>query len=179
MAHLRKKKWYRVFSFVFSVLIIIGVLRLLNWVPLAIQREDLRKYTTIEEVQTRLKLRTVLIPAYFPEDISWPPARIFAQKKPFVQVIMHFMQTGTRNPVLSIYQTDIHADFKIPFDNDILYKKKESSVFIKDREGTLETAVCRGNELCNKLSWDNEPFSITLFSQLDPHELLKIAESMI
>ncbi len=179
MAQLKKRTWYRIFSFIFSVLIILGVLKLLNWVPLAIQKEDLRKYRTIEEVQARLQLREIFIPTYFPEEISWPPAQIFGQKKPFVLVIMHFMQTGTRNPVLSIYQTDVRADFEPPFDTDILYKKKQSSVFIKDRQGILETAVCRRREICNKLSWSNKQFSIILLSHLPANELLKIAESML
>lgn len=179
MALLTKRTFYRTLSFAFSVLIIVGALKLLNWIPLAVQTEELRKYRTIEEVKSNLKLREVFIPAYFPEQISWPPAQIFAQKKPFVLVIMHFMQTGTRDAVLSIYQTDVRADFDSPFDADILYKKKESTVFIKDRKGTLETAVCRGKEMCNRLSWSNEQFRITLQSDLQPELLLRIAESML
>lgn len=179
MALITKRTSYRTLSFAISVLIIIGALKLLNWIPLAVQTEELRKFSTIEEVKSSLKLPNIYIPAYFPEQISWPPAAIFAQKKPFVLVIMHFMHTGTKDAVLSIYQADAKAKFNPPYDSRMLYRKKESTVFIKNRKGTLVTAVCRGNEDCNRLSWRHEQFRITLHSDFQPEHLLKIAESMI
>lgn len=173
----RKTKFYMYFSFGITVLIAVLVLKLFNWIPQSFLKEDIRKYKTIEEAVKQLKLSKVYVPTYFPEHIKWPPAEIFAQKKPFVLVMMHFAHTDTRSFALSVYQADSKAGYEPQM--DILYLKQEHPLFIKGKEANLRLAVCRGNEKCNSLSWTDQNFRITLVSDDTPEQMQRMAESMI
>lgn len=177
MAKGRKTKLFMYFSFGITVLIAVLVLKLLNWIPQSFLKEDIRKYTTIEEVRKQLKLSKVYVPTYFPEHIQWPPTEIFAQKKPFVLVMMHFAHTDSRDFALSVYQADAKAGYEPQM--DILYQKQEHTVLIKGKEATLRLSVCRGHEKCNSLSWKDEGFRITLISDDPPEQMQRMAESMI
>src|SRR5574340_261823 len=84
------KQLHRGFSFFVTVAVVILLLKLFNWLPSVVQDEGLKKYSSVEEVRTALNIPRVYIPAYFPEYIKWPPAEIFAQKRPFPLVIVHF-----------------------------------------------------------------------------------------
>ncbi len=167
------------FSFAVTILVTLLILKLINWIPLSFQKEDIRKYKTIEEVKAKLKISKVYVPSYFPEHINWPPAEIFAQKRPFIMVKMHFTHIDRMSFALSIYQVDSIADFKPKNKTDILYIKKESTVTIKGRKGKLVMAVCRGKQVCNKLSWEEGEFILTLISDDNPELLMKMAESML
>lgn len=174
-----KTKFRMFFTFAMTILATVLVLKLLNWIPLSFQKEDIRKYKTVEDVKTTLKIPKIYVPAYFPEHIKWPPAEIFAQKRPSVMVIMHFTHSDTQSFALSIYQVDSKARFEPPYRTDILYIKKESTVSVKGREGKLTLAVCRGNERCNRLSWNEGGYSLTLIADDSPENILKMAESML
>ncbi|MEC4676395.1 MAG: hypothetical protein VST72_05670 [Nitrospirota bacterium] len=174
-----KTKFRMFFTFAMTILATVLVLKLLNWIPLSFQKEDMRKYKTVEDVKTTLKIPKIYVPAYFPEHIKWPPAEIFAQKRPSVMIIMHFIHTDTKSFALSIYQADAKAHFEPPYRTDILYIRKESTVSVKGREGKLTLAVCRGNERCNRLSWDEGGYSLTLIADDSPENILKMAESML
>ncbi|MEW6109028.1 MAG: hypothetical protein AB1632_07690 [Nitrospirota bacterium] len=165
-----------ILSFSITILITVLVLKLLNWIPMSFQKEDIRKYKTIEDVKAKLKISRVYVPAYFPEYIKWPPAEIFAQKRPFVLIMTHFAHADSMKFALSIYQADSRADFEPR--KDILYLKNESTVFIKGREGKLVTAVCRGQVRCNSLSWEEGKFRLTLISDDVPEQMIRMAESM-
>ncbi len=164
-------------SFGVTILTIVLVLKLLNWIPSSFQKEDIRKYKTVEDVKANLKGARVYVPAYFPEKIKWPPAEIFAQKKPFLLIMMHFAHIDSMDIALSVYQADSKANFEPR--RDILYVKKESSLSIKGREGRLVMAVCRGNERCNSLSLEEGRFRLTLVADDTPEQLIKMAESML
>lgn len=174
-----KMNFMRFFSFAVTIVLIVLVLKLLNWVPLSFQREDIRKYRTIEDVEAELEISRVYVPTYFPEQIKWPPFEIFAQKRPFTMVMMHFTHVNMVSLALSIYQVDSKADYVPPYKTEILYSKKESTVSVKGRKGKLVLAVCRGNLVCNRLSWEEGGFVLTVISDDKPEQILKMAESMM
>lgn len=173
----RTKTFFMYFSFGITVLIVVLTLKLFNWIPHSFLKEDIRKYKTIEEATKQLKLSRVYVPAYFPDHIQWPPREIFAQKKPFVLVMVHFAHTDTRSFALSVYQADAKAGYEPQM--DILYMKQEHPVLIKGKEALLRLAVCRGNIKCNSLSWTDQEFRITLVSDDPPEQMQRMAESMI
>jgi len=173
----KKTKLGMYFSFGITILIIVLVLKLLNWIPSSFQKEDIRKYKTVEDVKAKLKISRVYVPAYFPEKIKWPPAEIFAQKKPFLLIMMHFAHMDSKSIALSVYQVDSKANFE-PH-RDVLYVKRESSLSVKGREGRLRMAVCRGNERCNSISLEEGKFRLTLIADDTPEQLVKMAESML
>jgi hypothetical protein len=173
-----RKKIFSFVSFAFTVIILVLVLKLVNWLPLSFEKGEMRKYKTVDDIRTELRLSQIYTPTYFPENIKWPPSEIFAQRRPFVMIMMHFTHSDTRNLALSIYQVDADAHFDPSKDREILYVKKEIPVLIKNTEGSLVMAVCRPKDICNRLSWEAGPYRVTLISDYKPERLIKIAESM-
>lgn len=174
----KAKQLHRFFSFILTVAVVILLLKLLNWLPSVIQDEGIKKYGSVEEVVTALKIPRVYIPAYFPEYINWPPAEIFAQKRPFKLVIMHFTHRDSRSFALSLFQVDSRAIYEPEYKSDVLSVRKEIKVSIKGRPGDLVMAVCSGRQRCNRITWEEGIYRITLIADDTPEQLLKMAESM-
>jgi hypothetical protein len=172
------KQLHRGFSFLVTVAVVILLLKLLNWLPSVLQDEGIKKYSSVEEVRTALKIPRVYIPAYFPEYIKWPPAEIFAQRRPFPLVMMHFTHRDSRSFALSLFQVDSRAGFEPAYKSDVLYVRKESQVSINGRAGNLVIAVCSGRERCNRITWEEGIYSITLVADDTPEQLIKMAESI-
>jgi hypothetical protein len=172
------KQFHRGFSFTVTILIVLLVLKLLNWLPSALQDEGIKKYSSVDDVRTALKIPKVYIPAYFPEYITWPPAEIFAQRRPFPLVMMHFTHRDSKSFALSLFQVDSRAAFEPKYKSDVLYVRKESPITIKGRAGTLVLAVCSGRERCNRVSWEEGIFRITLIADDTPEQIVRMAESM-
>lgn len=170
--------FHRGFSFLVTIAAVLLVLKLLNWLPSVLEQEGLRKYDSVDDVSAVLKIPRVYIPAYFPEYIQWPPAEIFAQKKPFPLIMMHFTHRDSKSFALSLFQVDSRTGFDPPYKSDILYVRKESPINIKNRVGTLVIAVCSGRERCNRITWREGTYSITLIADDTPEQLLKMAESI-
>ena len=172
------KQFHMVFSFFVTVIVVLLVLKLFNWLPSVLEEEGLRKYRSADDVTAALKIQRVYLPTYFPEYIQWPPAEIFAQKKPFVMVLMHFSHRDSKSFALTFYQITAGAAFEPKDMSDILYVRKESAVAIKGRAGTLVTAVCSGRVRCNRISWEDANYRITLIADDTPEQLIKMAESI-
>jgi len=174
----RVKQLKRGLSFIVTVAVILLVLKLLNWLPSVLENEGLRKYGSVDDVRAALKISKVYVPAYFPEYIQWPPAEIFAQRRPFPLIMMHFTHRDSKSFALSLFQVDARAAFELPYKSDVLYVRKESQVNVKNRVGKLVIAVCSGRERCNRLSWEEGMYRITLIADDTPEQLIKMAESV-
>ena len=172
------KQLQRGFSFLVTVAVVLLLLKLLNWLPSVLENEGLKKYGSVDDVRAALKIPKVYIPAYFPEYIQWPPAEIFAQRRPFPMVMMHFTHRDSKSFALSLYQVDSRAAFELPYKSDVLYVRKESQVDVKNKVGTLVIAVCSGQERCNRLSWEEGVYRITLIADDSPEQLIKMAQSV-
>ncbi len=173
-----KKTFLRIFTFAAAVGILAGGLKLLNWIPLAAQRDLLRKYNDVQEVKTELGIREIIVPSYFPQSLSWPPSAIFAQRRPYPAVVMEFTRIGTRDTVLVISQalTDgFLADDKIR----IVTIRERSANPLKGRDSLLETGFCANGEACSRVSWREGSIRIALMAKSSPVELVKVAESML
>jgi hypothetical protein len=176
--HNAMKQFYRSCSFLATIFVILLVLKLLNWMPSVLQHEGVRKYRSVEEAKAALKIPHIYLPAYFPEYISWPPAEIFAQRRPFPMIMMHFTRQDSRSFVLSLFQVDSKSRYEPVYKSNILHVRKKSTVDIKGRTGSLEIAVCSGRERCNRISWVDRGYRITLIGDDTPEQLLRMAESM-
>jgi hypothetical protein len=60
-------------SFGAAVGLLVVVLQLLNGMPLLVQKDLLRTYGDLDEVRSALRIAPILVPSYFPQDLSWPP----------------------------------------------------------------------------------------------------------
>lgn len=172
------KQFHMGFSFAVTVIIVLLVLKLLDWMPSALQDEGIKKYSSVDDVKAALKIPKVFVPAYFPEYITWPPAEIFAQRRPFLLAIMHFTHRDSKSFALSLFQADSRAGYEPKYKSDVMYVRKESPITIKGRPGTLVIAVCSGRERCNRVSWEEGIYRITLIADDTPEQLIRMAESV-
>lgn len=164
--------------FAVTVVILVVVLKVTNWLPSALQEGAMREYGSIEEVRARLQVRDIIVPSYFPQSFKWPPSRILAQSRPFFAIIMEFRHQGTGEVALIIHQTsgaDFTADKKIT----IGQIKERVTYPLKGRAALLEVGACKGDSPCSRISWNEGNYRVKLAMRSAPFDLIKIAESMI
>jgi len=173
-----RKKIFGLLYFAMTVAVLIGLLKITNWLPTVFQEGMLRKYSSIEEIKTRLRLRNIYIPSYFPQRFKWPPSRILAQSKPFVAVEMEFRNIESGETALVITQA---ADREFTPDRTIVISQVKERVeySLNGRPSVLEVGVCKNDAPCSRISWQEEGNWIRVEMKSAPFELIKIAESMI
>lgn len=175
----KKGRFLRLFFFALTIAGAILVLRLLDWIPNAIEKSDLRSYESVDAAQAYLKESHIYLPSYFPDSIGWPPFQVFAQRKPFVLVITHFAHMSSKELALSIFQSELDGNYEPSLPLDTLYIKQKRDLAIKGVSGQLVKAVCSGQKTCNRLSWNYEGFSFFIVSDHDAEAIIRMAESMI
>ena len=168
----------RFLSFALMIGLLILALKIMNWVPLALNQDMLRRYKTIEEVHSALNMKTIYVPSYFPQQISWPPSSIMAQSKPFSAIIMEFTRADKKNPALVIYQSEDHSlNIENPIEISVVREKVRYTV--QGRDAVLTVGSCRNDEPCSEVTWTEGKYTMTVFMKSTPFELTKIVESML
>jgi len=166
------------FSFALAIGVLIVLLAIVNWVPMAFQKDTLRRYRSIEEVRTALNIRDIYVPSYFPQHIVWPPSEILAQGKPFPAVVMEFKDAGSGKIVLVLSQSQGGPFPARPVIN--LAGIKETVPFImKGRKAVLVVGECAKNEPCSRITWKEGPYTVTALMKAAPFELTRITDSML
>lgn len=171
-------RFFRVISLLLAVGGLILLLKVLNWVPLALDKDIIRRYNSIEQVRETLEFEDIHIPKYFPQPLRWPPSEILAQGKPFSALMMEFRNVKNGQSTLIITQAGsahFNPDDRIKIDD----VKESVGYALKEREALLEVGLCGTDETCSKISWDEGAYKITVFLKAPPIELIKIAESML
>lgn len=161
------------------VLVVAVILNLLNWVPTIFQGEGVRRYKTIEDLKSELKLGKLFLPSYFPQYLIWPPSEIYGRRKPAKMVLMHFTNYDGKDVVLSVMQADSADPRPIKSRIDPVITRKREGILIKGKRGELCLALCAGGEPCNSVTWESEGYTFTIIAKDSVEELRKIAESMI
>ena len=159
--------------------ILTGLLQLLNWIPSAVQDGAFQRYASIDEVRAHLKIGMVYTPVYYPRTVQWPPSLIAAQTRPYPAVVIEFVRSDDpRETVLVITQTALPHP---PLVEKLRLAAVRESVRyeFKGRTAHLEVGVCRKDEQCCRMTWNEENVGIVLVMRSSPVELVRIAESMI
>jgi hypothetical protein len=167
------------FVFAMMIAILTGLLQLFNWIPSAIQEGAFQKYASIDEVRAHLKIGTVYMPAYYPGSVQWPPSIIAAQTRPYPAVVMEFARSDDpRDTILVITQTTLPHP---PLAEKLRLTAIRESVRyeLRGRPALLEVGVCRKDEQCCRMTWNEGNLGIALVMRSSPAELARIAESMI
>ncbi len=60
------KQFHMGFSFAVTVMVVLLVLKLLNWLPSALQDEGIKKYSSVDDVRTELENPQGLCAGLFP-----------------------------------------------------------------------------------------------------------------
>jgi len=171
----------RILSFIYfliAVAILVVTIMIINYLPMAIQADTIRKYHSIDEVRSRLNIKDIYIPSYFPQGLIWPPSLVLAQNKPFTAVITEFKKAGKEAPALILSQS-ASANFKTDEKIRMRGIKEKISYPLKGRDMMLEAGVCDNEEPCSRITWAEGRYTITVTAKSEPPDLLKIAESMI
>jgi hypothetical protein len=171
----------KLFLFVITILLVTVILTVLNWIPSLMQKQTMKRFSSIDSAKKELRIHRLFLPTYIPEDLYlvWPPAEIYAQEVPFSAFIMHLRYRDSRDIGLVIQQADANAPYHI----DPLIKIKTttpgSQISIKGRKAVLVPAVCDGNVPCNEVSWDEGGTIITLICKCSTQDIVKIASSTL
>ncbi len=160
------------------VVILIGMLQLANWVPSAIDEGSLRRYRSIEDVRSHLKIHPVYEPVYYPRSVLWPPRIVAAQTHPYAAVALEYRKRDSEETALTITQTALPHP---PLAESIRLAslRARASFSLKGRTAVLESGVCRGSDECSRLTWEDGPFRFSLVMTEAPLELVRLAESML
>ncbi|MGC1455771.1 MAG: hypothetical protein WA946_11355 [Nitrospirota bacterium] len=164
--------------FVIAVAALIGSLKLLNWTPDMLQQGLPSTYDSIDEVKSRLHIRDIYIPSYYPQGLQWPPVRITAQTRPYAMIQMEFNRKEDNSVSLVISQTALSHPAPKSMVEMIRTNERVNFPF-KERNALLEVGLCRNNEQCCRISWNESPYRIEVIMVAPPSEVVKIAESMV
>jgi hypothetical protein len=163
--------------FLLAVFAMIIVLKTLNWLPTVLQEGILKPYGSIEEVRSKLNIKDLYVPSYFPQSITWPPSKILAQTKPSVATLLIFNRAGKEDPALVISQAVSER-----FTPDMLIKIKQITERVPyqldGRKALLEVGFCEKDDPCSRISWVEGIYTITITMKSQPFDLVQIAESM-
>jgi hypothetical protein len=172
------KKLTGFLTFALMIGLLIAALKVMNWLPLAMQKETIRRYTSVEEVRAALGMKEIYVPSYFPQQITWPPATILAQGRPFSAIVMEFTRADKRNIALVISQSEGGA---LNVENPIKITTVTEKVryAIKGRDASLTVGTCGNDEPCSGITWNEGKYTMTVLMLSAPFELTKIVESMI
>jgi hypothetical protein len=165
------------FYFILSVLFLLGFLILLNILPLYFNRGLLREYANINELKDSLKIQKILLPAYLPEDIKWPPSRIFGQTTPHFEIILEFESNKSYDTILYLNLSEKH-DFKYSDKFNIHNNSKTFHTIIKNRPATIKAGFCNENIHCSEIIIRDSRYQIILKGKMQLPILLRIAESI-
>ncbi|MGD0884212.1 MAG: hypothetical protein ABSA46_04925 [Thermodesulfovibrionales bacterium] len=172
------KKILGAFSFAILIAGVIIALKILNWLPLAVQEGSMKRYDSIEEVRAALNVREIYVPAYFPQSLTWPPSLILAQSKPFEAIIMVFT-SAAKGGVTLVTSQSTAADF-VPDDTIKILRTKETVKYsLRGRDALIEVGTGKNEEQCSRISWTEGKFKIRVAMKSNPFDLIRIAESMV
>lgn len=173
-----RKKVIGALSFMVILAVLVGTLKVMNWLPTALEQGMMRSYPGIEEAKAKLGITEIYVPSYFPETIKWPPQELLAQNKPFEAVIMVFSRSGVGDTGLFITQAR-SADFY--YDSGIGFEEVSERVNfdLKGREAFLEAGTCEDGSPCGRLSWQEDDLRISVVMKAQPPEIIRLAESML
>ncbi|MBI5739981.1 MAG: hypothetical protein HZA16_04595 [Nitrospirae bacterium] len=164
--------------FLITVVILVAAIKIINYLPMVIQAGTIREYHSIEEVRSKLNIKDIYIPTYFPQGLVWPPSLVLAQDKPFTAVITEFKKAGKEAPALILSQS-ASATFRTDEKIRLRGIKEKISYPLKGRNMMLEAGVCDNEEPCSRITWAEGRYTITVTAKSEPPDLLKIAESMV
>lgn len=173
-----KRNVLGILAFAVTIAVLVVTLRFMNWLPTAIEQGTIRSYESVEEVRTKLGIRDIYVPSYFPETLKWPPSEVLAQQKPFDAVVMEFRRAGDAEVALVISQAK-SADFV--YDGAVAFTEVNEEVpyDLKDRKAILEAGICEDRTTCSRISWNEDGTFIRITMKSQPPQLIRLAESML
>lgn len=167
--------------FILIIAIITAVLTLLNWIPLIMQKQKLKAFSSSDIAAKELHIKKIYLPSYLPEhlNLAWPPTEVYGQDTPFEALVMYLSYKDRAEIGLAMHQADVKAPYHLEPRLKVRSDRSVRQIMLKGRGATLLVGVCDNNTPCNRLSWDEHGTLITLIGKFSAQDLIKIASSMI
>lgn len=160
-----------------TVGVLAGALTLLNVLPVAVSDAPVRAYPDLDAARHALGWRRVLLPAYLPASIAWPPSEVLAGTEPVPMLVVLFRRQGSDQVVLSFAQVqatrEVVAPRVVPSD-DVVETRRD----VGGREATLWEGRCPEGGSCSKISWQDGEFHLSIGLRDDANELVRMAHSV-
>jgi hypothetical protein len=160
------------------VAVVALTLYLFGMVPANIQSpEGIREYSSLEEAESALGLE-VIIPAYFPNYLFWPPVKIEGHLEPFPMTQVLFLASDQQAEALLIYQIVSDSEdspVAFPWIETVL---DEMTMPINDSVATVITGKGADGELVNGIHWMTGGVHFVVVTIHPVQELLIMARSM-
>ena len=157
----------------------VALLAAANRLPFLMQKGFARQYDSLEDAKQALGLDNVLVPAYFPEGITWPPSLILAQKKPYTAVVMEFKKAEATETALIVIQSSSDGGDGQLQRIKLSQLKEETRYRLKGKMVLLQVGTCGSDLPCSRMTWQDGGLHRTVLLMSSPFELIRIAESMI
>jgi hypothetical protein len=156
-----------------------GLLRGLDALPgyLLGEPREVKRYRTLEEVERKLGER-VLLPAYFPDTLRWPPAAIRLASGPLPSLTLTFTGRDGGEERLILSQAvggGGAASPRLLPPGLVLYA---TAVPVGGTEGELSRIKGEDGAIWHDLPWRREGRQVALRFRGPVEELLKMARSM-
>ena len=167
--------------FAVAILLVAGLLTLLNIIPLIIQKQKLRSFSSPDAAVKDLRIRKIYLPSYLPEhlDLAWPPSEVYGQNTPFTAVAMYLSFRQTKELGLALHQSDAGAPYQLEPRIPIRPAQASREISLKGRRALLLPALCDEATPCYQLSWEENGTVITLIGKFPAQDIIKIASSML
>lgn len=166
--------WISAMSAVVVLMLAVG-----NWLPSLIRQDFPKRYGSIEEAGRFLGLDGILVPAYFPEGITWPPSLILAQKRPFKAVAMEFREAQSTETVMVVIQSSSPHGYRQLQRITLSEIREETEYMLKGKTAVLHTGDCDNGKPCSAMTWQDGDIYCRVLLISPPFELIRIADSMV
>jgi len=135
-----------------------------------------RDYASIAEAEADLGM-SIILPAYFPSYLAYPPAEIRGQREPLPSAQLTFHGQYGDTPVLIITQTrgDNGAPVSLPW---MEKAGNRTTITIGEGEGTLVNGAGKDGQPLAGAYWQAGGYSFTVVTTRSERELLNIIRSM-
>jgi len=137
----------------------------------------IRVYATVADAERALGAR-LWLPAYYPDTLAWPPARIDAWPGPPSMVALHVNARSDGRERLILVQS-LGSPAGPP---DVLLASADTltstDVLVRGRPAVVTRVVVPGGEVVHDVHWDQGGRRVTLRYHGPVEELLLIAASM-
>jgi hypothetical protein len=136
-----------------------------------------RVYASVEEAQRAVGAR-IWLPAYYPDTLAWPPARIDAWPGPPAMVALHVAARAGGQEWLVLVQSFTAPANPPPVLLPPVQVLTTSDVTVGGRAAILTRVVAPGGEVMHDVTWDHGRRRMTLRFRGPVEQLLLIAESL-
>ena len=159
--------------------IVTGTLFVLNGIPPLIYKDQaMQTFNAVEEAEYKLRIK-LLLPADFPDYISWPPAETQAQQRPYRMVSLSFRDRRNQDLMMTIHQVFSEQTPSLPELFPLNSYGQEIPIKLNRQAATFASFIKDDGQRWNCVWWRGSDRQVIITARFSETELLKIAKSMV